>query len=160
MQGRGKREIPEKTRRPAASSGTIPTCEKPGGGGDPAGIEPARGGGISWKKNFGMGSEKLEVAATGVYFQNTEVVNRIPAAHAGENTSLASDTQEFNQHLVSYSSIGSNANGERFVSLSSESDSTPVLRASRSKSENEYVHVKGTTKIFRFCVRVYSIAPC
>ncbi|KAJ8881531.1 hypothetical protein PR048_018013 [Dryococelus australis] len=27
MQGRGKWEIPEKTRRPAASSGTIPTCE-------------------------------------------------------------------------------------------------------------------------------------
>ncbi|KAJ8896073.1 hypothetical protein PR048_001415 [Dryococelus australis] len=26
----GKREIPEKTRRPAAASGTIPTCEKPG----------------------------------------------------------------------------------------------------------------------------------
>ncbi|KAJ8879824.1 hypothetical protein PR048_020432 [Dryococelus australis] len=26
----GKREIPEKTRRPAASSGTIPTCENPG----------------------------------------------------------------------------------------------------------------------------------
>ncbi|KAJ8880533.1 hypothetical protein PR048_017003 [Dryococelus australis] len=28
--GGEKREIPEKTRRPAASSGTIPTCEKPG----------------------------------------------------------------------------------------------------------------------------------
>ncbi|KAJ8875134.1 hypothetical protein PR048_023027 [Dryococelus australis] len=27
---RGEREIPEKTRRPAASSGTIPTCEYPG----------------------------------------------------------------------------------------------------------------------------------
>ncbi|KAJ8870896.1 hypothetical protein PR048_027197 [Dryococelus australis] len=31
MKGRGKREIPEKTCRPAASSGTIPTCENPGG---------------------------------------------------------------------------------------------------------------------------------
>ncbi|KAJ8873863.1 hypothetical protein PR048_024699 [Dryococelus australis] len=29
MQGRGKRENPEKTRRPTASSGTIPTCENP-----------------------------------------------------------------------------------------------------------------------------------
>ncbi|KAJ8880248.1 hypothetical protein PR048_016714 [Dryococelus australis] len=29
MRGRGKREIPEKTRRPTASSGTIPTCEIP-----------------------------------------------------------------------------------------------------------------------------------
>ncbi|KAJ8881325.1 hypothetical protein PR048_017806 [Dryococelus australis] len=29
MQGRGKREIPEKTRRPTASSGMIPTCENP-----------------------------------------------------------------------------------------------------------------------------------
>ncbi|KAJ8875473.1 hypothetical protein PR048_023368 [Dryococelus australis] len=29
MKGRGKREIPEKTRRPKASSGTIPTCENP-----------------------------------------------------------------------------------------------------------------------------------
>ncbi|KAJ8874980.1 hypothetical protein PR048_022870 [Dryococelus australis] len=28
--GRGKQEIPEKTRRPAASSGTIPACENPG----------------------------------------------------------------------------------------------------------------------------------
>ncbi|KAJ8880929.1 hypothetical protein PR048_017402, partial [Dryococelus australis] len=28
-EGRGKREIPEKTRHPAASSGTIPTCESP-----------------------------------------------------------------------------------------------------------------------------------
>ncbi|KAJ8884566.1 hypothetical protein PR048_016423 [Dryococelus australis] len=28
-EGRGKREIPEKTRRPMASSGTIPTCENP-----------------------------------------------------------------------------------------------------------------------------------
>ncbi|KAJ8880339.1 hypothetical protein PR048_016806 [Dryococelus australis] len=27
MKGRGKREIPEKTRRPAASSVTIPSCE-------------------------------------------------------------------------------------------------------------------------------------
>ncbi|KAJ8865949.1 hypothetical protein PR048_033472 [Dryococelus australis] len=31
MQGWRKLEIPEKTRRPAASSGTIPTCENPGG---------------------------------------------------------------------------------------------------------------------------------
>ncbi|KAJ8875446.1 hypothetical protein PR048_023341 [Dryococelus australis] len=30
IQWRGKREIPEKTRRSAASSGTIPTCENPG----------------------------------------------------------------------------------------------------------------------------------
>ncbi|KAJ8888407.1 hypothetical protein PR048_007897 [Dryococelus australis] len=30
--GRGEREIPEKTSRPAASSGTIPTCENPGVG--------------------------------------------------------------------------------------------------------------------------------
>ncbi|KAJ8879092.1 hypothetical protein PR048_019698 [Dryococelus australis] len=29
VKGRGKREIPEKTRRPAASSGTIRTCENP-----------------------------------------------------------------------------------------------------------------------------------
>ncbi|KAJ8874115.1 hypothetical protein PR048_024956 [Dryococelus australis] len=28
-EGAGKREIPEKTRRPTASSGTIPTCESP-----------------------------------------------------------------------------------------------------------------------------------
>ncbi|KAJ8868480.1 hypothetical protein PR048_030008 [Dryococelus australis] len=28
MKGRGKREIPEETRRPTASSGTIPTCDK------------------------------------------------------------------------------------------------------------------------------------
>ncbi|KAJ8867513.1 hypothetical protein PR048_031315 [Dryococelus australis] len=31
MKGRGKREIPEKTRRQAASSGMIPTCENMGG---------------------------------------------------------------------------------------------------------------------------------
>ncbi|KAJ8880342.1 hypothetical protein PR048_016809 [Dryococelus australis] len=36
--GRGKREIPEKTRRPVASSGTIPTCKSPGA--TPPGIEP------------------------------------------------------------------------------------------------------------------------
>ncbi|KAJ8871682.1 hypothetical protein PR048_028009 [Dryococelus australis] len=30
MRGWGKREIPEKTHRPVASSGTIPTCENPG----------------------------------------------------------------------------------------------------------------------------------
>ncbi|KAJ8874821.1 hypothetical protein PR048_022710 [Dryococelus australis] len=30
IQGRGKQEIPDKTRRLAASSGTIPTCENPG----------------------------------------------------------------------------------------------------------------------------------
>ncbi|KAJ8891912.1 hypothetical protein PR048_004469 [Dryococelus australis] len=35
VQERGKREISDKTRRPAASSGTIPTCENMGGG--PAG---------------------------------------------------------------------------------------------------------------------------
>ncbi|KAJ8881127.1 hypothetical protein PR048_017600 [Dryococelus australis] len=29
MKGRGKSEIPEKNRRPMASSGTIPTCENP-----------------------------------------------------------------------------------------------------------------------------------
>ncbi|KAJ8893493.1 hypothetical protein PR048_006091 [Dryococelus australis] len=37
MQTRGKLEIPEKTRRPAASSGTIPTCKNPGA--SPSGIE-------------------------------------------------------------------------------------------------------------------------
>ncbi|KAJ8893195.1 hypothetical protein PR048_005780 [Dryococelus australis] len=30
MQERGKQDVPEKTRRPTASSGTIPTCENPG----------------------------------------------------------------------------------------------------------------------------------
>ncbi|KAJ8871753.1 hypothetical protein PR048_028090 [Dryococelus australis] len=30
MQEKGKRETPEKRRQPAASSGTIPTCENPG----------------------------------------------------------------------------------------------------------------------------------
>ncbi|KAJ8876780.1 hypothetical protein PR048_021227 [Dryococelus australis] len=35
---RGKREISEKTRRPAASSGTVPTCENPGA--IPPGLEP------------------------------------------------------------------------------------------------------------------------
>ncbi|KAJ8891836.1 hypothetical protein PR048_004390 [Dryococelus australis] len=39
IQGRGKQEIPEKTRRPAASSGTIPTCENQGV--TPPGIERA-----------------------------------------------------------------------------------------------------------------------
>ncbi|KAJ8889048.1 hypothetical protein PR048_008542 [Dryococelus australis] len=38
MKGRGKREIPEKTRRPAASFGTIPACKNPGA--TPPGIEP------------------------------------------------------------------------------------------------------------------------
>ncbi|KAJ8873896.1 hypothetical protein PR048_024732 [Dryococelus australis] len=38
MQGRGKREIPEKTRRPVASSGTISTCEDTGA--TPLGFEP------------------------------------------------------------------------------------------------------------------------
>ncbi|KAJ8870166.1 hypothetical protein PR048_029179 [Dryococelus australis] len=37
-QGRGKLEIPEKTRRPAASSATIPTCENTGA--TPPGVEP------------------------------------------------------------------------------------------------------------------------
>ncbi|KAJ8875246.1 hypothetical protein PR048_023141 [Dryococelus australis] len=39
IQGLGKREIPEKTRRPAASSGTIPSCENLGVA--RPGIEPA-----------------------------------------------------------------------------------------------------------------------
>ncbi|KAJ8881826.1 hypothetical protein PR048_018312 [Dryococelus australis] len=38
MKGRRKREIPEKTRRPAASFDTIPTCENPGT--TPPGIGP------------------------------------------------------------------------------------------------------------------------
>ncbi|KAJ8870798.1 hypothetical protein PR048_027097 [Dryococelus australis] len=38
MQGRVKREISKKTRRPAASSVTIPTCENPGA--TPPGFEP------------------------------------------------------------------------------------------------------------------------
>ncbi|KAJ8874599.1 hypothetical protein PR048_025465 [Dryococelus australis] len=38
MKGRGSREIPEKTRRPAVSSGTILRCENPGN--DLAGNEP------------------------------------------------------------------------------------------------------------------------
>ncbi|KAJ8873554.1 hypothetical protein PR048_024372 [Dryococelus australis] len=42
MKGMGKREIPWKTRRPAPSSDTIPTCEKQGA--TPPGIEP----GSSW----------------------------------------------------------------------------------------------------------------
>ncbi|KAJ8898468.1 hypothetical protein PR048_003828 [Dryococelus australis] len=43
LKGRGKRKIPEKTRRPAASSGTIPTSGNPG---DPRpGLNPVRHGG-------------------------------------------------------------------------------------------------------------------
>ncbi|KAJ8890934.1 hypothetical protein PR048_010443 [Dryococelus australis] len=38
MKGREKRDVPEKTRRPAAFSGTIPTCENPGA--TRPGIEP------------------------------------------------------------------------------------------------------------------------
>ncbi|KAJ8881254.1 hypothetical protein PR048_017730 [Dryococelus australis] len=41
--GRGKREIPEKTRRLAVSSGTIPTCESPEWFG--RGLNPVRLGG-------------------------------------------------------------------------------------------------------------------
>ncbi|KAJ8865638.1 hypothetical protein PR048_033158 [Dryococelus australis] len=44
MQGRGEREIPEKTRRPAASSGTIPTSENPGVA--RPGIQPKRIGNL------------------------------------------------------------------------------------------------------------------
>ncbi|KAJ8888272.1 hypothetical protein PR048_007759 [Dryococelus australis] len=44
MQGREKREIPEKTRRPMASSGTIPTCDNPGV--TRSGIEP---GSLLWE---------------------------------------------------------------------------------------------------------------
>ncbi|KAJ8897662.1 hypothetical protein PR048_003011 [Dryococelus australis] len=40
MKGLGKREIPEKNHRPAASSSTIPTCENPGV--SQPGIEPGR----------------------------------------------------------------------------------------------------------------------
>ncbi|KAJ8875040.1 hypothetical protein PR048_022930 [Dryococelus australis] len=40
--GGGKREIPEKTRRTVASSGTIPTCENPGG------IRPGTEPGSPW----------------------------------------------------------------------------------------------------------------
>ncbi|KAJ8882967.1 hypothetical protein PR048_014806 [Dryococelus australis] len=40
MKGREKREIPEKTRRPFASSSTIPTYENPGV--SPPGIEPSK----------------------------------------------------------------------------------------------------------------------
>ncbi|KAJ8871759.1 hypothetical protein PR048_028096 [Dryococelus australis] len=72
---RRKRETPEKTRRPAASSGTIPNpgCDPAGdwtrftsvGGGRAnrsATADPplsARGGGVYWKYNFGRGSGKL-----------------------------------------------------------------------------------------------------
>ncbi|KAJ8867542.1 hypothetical protein PR048_031344 [Dryococelus australis] len=45
MKGRGKREIPEKTRRPTALSGTIPTCKNPV---TQPGIEP----GSSWCTNL------------------------------------------------------------------------------------------------------------
>ncbi|KAJ8883318.1 hypothetical protein PR048_015161 [Dryococelus australis] len=44
MEGRGRWEILEKTRQPAASSGTIPTCENPRAA--PPEIEP----GSSWWK--------------------------------------------------------------------------------------------------------------
>ncbi|KAJ8868528.1 hypothetical protein PR048_030056 [Dryococelus australis] len=43
LRGRGKREIPEETRRPAASSGTIRTCGDPGA--TPPGTAPVRLGG-------------------------------------------------------------------------------------------------------------------
>ncbi|KAJ8870066.1 hypothetical protein PR048_029077 [Dryococelus australis] len=44
VQGRGKREIPEKTRRPAASFGTIPKCKNLGA--TLSAIEP----GLPWWK--------------------------------------------------------------------------------------------------------------
>ncbi|KAJ8866284.1 hypothetical protein PR048_032127 [Dryococelus australis] len=47
VKGRGERDITEKSRQPAASSGTIPTCKDPGA--TPPGNEP---GSISWKKKI------------------------------------------------------------------------------------------------------------
>ncbi|KAJ8878121.1 hypothetical protein PR048_022588 [Dryococelus australis] len=48
MQGRGKRDIPKKTRRRAASSGAIPTSENPAA--TPSGIEP----GAPWWEASGL----------------------------------------------------------------------------------------------------------
>ncbi|KAJ8877835.1 hypothetical protein PR048_022294 [Dryococelus australis] len=42
VNGREKRGIPERSRRPAASSGTIPTCE------DPGAVPPGIGPGLGW----------------------------------------------------------------------------------------------------------------
>ncbi|KAJ8867953.1 hypothetical protein PR048_031762 [Dryococelus australis] len=47
--GRGKREIPEKTRRPTASYGTIPTCEKSG---DPNSERDNRARRCRWSAGF------------------------------------------------------------------------------------------------------------
>ncbi|KAJ8891851.1 hypothetical protein PR048_004405 [Dryococelus australis] len=51
MKGRGKREIPEKTRRPAASSATIPTC------GNPLVTRPGIEPGSSWWDASGLNGQ-------------------------------------------------------------------------------------------------------
>ncbi|KAJ8881441.1 hypothetical protein PR048_017922 [Dryococelus australis] len=67
--GGGKQEIPEKLRRPAASSGTIPTCENPGV--TRQGIEPD--GGISPRIELHLTRTTREHAAraAGSYVNNS-----------------------------------------------------------------------------------------
>ncbi|KAJ8881594.1 hypothetical protein PR048_018079 [Dryococelus australis] len=61
--GRGKQEIPEKTHRPAASSGTILTCKNPGIA--PPGIEP---GSPRWESIHGNFPEALRQSSSFMIF--------------------------------------------------------------------------------------------
>ncbi|KAJ8883501.1 hypothetical protein PR048_015345 [Dryococelus australis] len=87
MQGRGKRGYPEKTRQPATSSGTIPTCGNPGA--TLPGIEPGY-----------PRSERTESTQRTEYTGRTERIERTGHTERTDNTEITGRTECY-QALIS-----------------------------------------------------------
>ncbi|KAJ8878619.1 hypothetical protein PR048_019200 [Dryococelus australis] len=108
IEGRGKREIPEKNRRPTASSATIPTCENPEeaiflGGGGGGGCNKDRPRATSGRRQKGQSQRKY--GAAGQQNLGTQFTNKRP---------------------VTYSPAGSPANRGPCTACTSQPDTRPV----------------------------------
>ncbi|KAJ8888427.1 hypothetical protein PR048_007917 [Dryococelus australis] len=110
MQGRGRQDIPEKTRR-AALSGTIPTCDNPGAA--PPGIEP----GSPWLEATGKGdfptNHVLNTKYIMLYTSIHGTVSFIPMKHWPDEDEEKGGEGEDSPSLMSFPTLA----GSRFDML-------------------------------------------
>ncbi|KAJ8867592.1 hypothetical protein PR048_031394 [Dryococelus australis] len=132
MRGGGKREISEKTRQPAASSGTIPTCENPGA--------------TAW--GIGPGSPTWEASSL------TTSPRRTPGHWCFAQYSTGRESRDETYRRCSYSSLKIFVTRRR-LSLGDEhvGASTPLPLALGTHAATPHPHAQNAAKALRLCSR-------
>ncbi|KAJ8869103.1 hypothetical protein PR048_030667 [Dryococelus australis] len=150
--GWGKREIPEKTHRPTASSGTIPTSDNPGA--TPLGIEPCTN---RWEANAVLGITFPPPPLPNIDRQAREHEAR---SNGGVATSIARDPRT---QLVGGNKKKKSAEFDRSRESANPVPAKRFAVANRAQgqSEDRYANLTVTSTPLHVCVVTYSVAePC